>query len=68
MAAVMMAVDDGLVMQEFLDPEAVPDDLRARAAVLFFRGMAAESAELAASTSREQPPPKAAERADTDRH
>ena len=49
MAAVMMAVDDGLVMQEFLDPEAVPDDLRARAAVLFFRGMAAEWAERAAS-------------------
>jgi hypothetical protein len=49
MAAVMMAVDDGLVMQEFLDPEAVPDDLRARAAVLFFRGMAAEWAERAAT-------------------
>jgi AcrR family transcriptional regulator len=50
MAAVMMAVDDGLVMQEFLDPEAVPDDLRARAAVLFFRGMAAEWAERTAAT------------------
>jgi hypothetical protein len=61
-------VDDGLVMQEFLDGEALPDDLRARAAVMFFRGMAAESAELAASTSTEQPAPKAAERAETDRH
>ena len=64
MAAVMMAVDDGLVMQEFLDPEAVPDDLRARAAVLFFRGMAAVSAELAASA--EHPVRKTAERAETD--
>jgi AcrR family transcriptional regulator len=45
MASVMMAVDDGLVMQEFLDPEAIPDDLRAHAAVLFFRGMASEWAE-----------------------
>jgi len=66
MASVMMAVDDGLVMQEFLDAEAVPDDLRARAAVLFFRGMAAESAELAAST--EHPAPKATGRAETDHH
>lgn len=44
LAAVMMAVDDGLVLQEFLDPAAIPDDLRARAAGLLFRGMAAESA------------------------
>ena len=44
-------MDDWLVMQELLDPKAVPDDLRARAAVLFFRGMAAE---WAAST--EYPP------------
>ena len=68
LASVMMAVDDGLVMQEFLDAEALPDDLRARAAVMLFRGMAAESAELAASTSTEQPAPKVAERAETDRH
>ena len=64
MASVMMAVDDGLVMQEFLDPGAVPDDLRARAAVLLFRGMAAEWAELAASA--EHPAPNAAERTETD--
>ena len=64
MAAVMMAVDDGLVMQEFLDPEAVPDDLRARAAVLFFRGMAAEWAERAAAT--EHPARNTAETAGTD--
>lgn len=71
LASVMMAVDDGLVMQEFLDAEGLPDDLRARAAVMFFRGMAAESAELAASTSTEQPAqptPTAAERGETDRH
>jgi hypothetical protein len=66
MAAVMMAVDDGLVVQEFLDPEAVPDDLRARAAVLFFRGMAAEWAERAAAT--EHPPRSSAETAGTDHH
>jgi AcrR family transcriptional regulator len=76
LASVMMAVDDGLVMQEFLDAEGLPEDLRARAAVMFFRGMAAESAELAASTptstpastSTEQPARKADEEAETDRH
>lgn len=41
LAAVMLAVDDGLRLQEDLDPEALPDDLRARMLVLFFRGMAA---------------------------
>jgi hypothetical protein len=54
------------VVQEFLDPEAVPDDLRARAAVLFFRGMAAEWAERAAAT--EHPPRSSAETAGTDHH
>jgi AcrR family transcriptional regulator len=39
-ASIMMAVDDGLVMQEYLDPTGVPEDLRALAAVVLFRGMA----------------------------
>lgn len=43
LAAVMVAVDDGLAMQEFLDGGAIPPDLRARAAVLFFWGLAAEA-------------------------
>ena len=40
LASLIMAVDDGLVMQEHLDPGVVPEDLRARAAVLLFIGMA----------------------------
>jgi AcrR family transcriptional regulator len=40
LASLIMAVDDGLVMQEHLDPGVVPEDLRARAAVLLFVGMA----------------------------
>jgi len=40
LASIMMAVDDGLVLQEYLDPTAVPEDLRAVAAVLLFQGMA----------------------------
>ncbi len=43
LASVMLAVDDGLVLQEFLDPGAVPEDLRARAAVYLIRGMAADT-------------------------
>jgi AcrR family transcriptional regulator len=40
LASLMLAVDDGLVLQEHLDPGIVPEDLRARAAVLLFIGMA----------------------------
>jgi AcrR family transcriptional regulator len=40
LASVMLAVDDGLVLQEHLDPGAVPDDLRARATVLLMQGAA----------------------------
>lgn len=57
LASVMLAVDDGLVLQEFLDPGAVPEDLRASAAALFFRGMAASafapSSDLPPESSRE---------------
>jgi AcrR family transcriptional regulator len=34
LASVMLAVDDGLVLQEALDPTAVPSDLRLRAMLL----------------------------------
>ena len=40
LASLILAVDDGLVLQEHLDPGVVPDDLRARASVLLFIGMA----------------------------
>ena len=40
LASLMLAVDDGLVLQEHLDPSAVPDDLRARATVLLVQGAA----------------------------
>jgi AcrR family transcriptional regulator len=40
LASVMLAVDDGLVLQEHLDPGAVPEDLRAKAAIFLIRGMA----------------------------
>ena len=40
LASLMMAVDDGLVLQEHLDPSAVPSDLRARASVLLVQGVA----------------------------
>jgi AcrR family transcriptional regulator len=40
LASLMMAVDDGLVLQEHLDPSAVPSDLRARASVLLVQGAA----------------------------
>jgi AcrR family transcriptional regulator len=40
LASLILAVDDGLVLQERLDPGVVPEDLRARASVLLFIGMA----------------------------
>jgi len=40
LASLILAVDDGLVLQEHLDPGVVPDDLRASASVLLFIGMA----------------------------
>lgn len=39
LASVLLAVDDGLRLQEFLDPQAVPADLRARALMLLFEGL-----------------------------
>jgi AcrR family transcriptional regulator len=44
LASLIMAVDDGLVLQEHLDPGVVPDDLRASASVLLFIGMAYSAA------------------------
>lgn len=41
MASVMMAVDDGLIFQEYLDPTAVPEDLRIRSMLLFARWLGA---------------------------
>jgi AcrR family transcriptional regulator len=43
LASVLLAVDDGLVLQEYLDPGAVPEDLRAKAAIFLVRGMALTS-------------------------
>lgn len=43
LAAVMLAVDDGLRLQENLDPDAIPPDLRARMLVVLFQGLAAAS-------------------------
>lgn len=43
LAAVMLAVDDGLRLQESLDPAALPPDLRARMLVVLFQGLAAAS-------------------------
>jgi len=43
LASVMLAVDDGLVLQESLDPDAVPHDLRLRTLLLFVQGLAAAS-------------------------
>jgi AcrR family transcriptional regulator len=40
LAAVMLAVDDGLRLQESLDPAAVPPDLRANMLVVLFQGLA----------------------------
>jgi AcrR family transcriptional regulator len=41
LASVLMAVDDGLALQEYLDPPAVATDLRLRSLVLLFQGLAA---------------------------
>lgn len=41
LASVMMAVDDGLKLQEHLDPSAVPADLRFRTLLLLVNGMVA---------------------------
>lgn len=41
LAAVMLAVDDGLKLQEDLDPTAIPEDLRIRMLLVLFNGMAA---------------------------
>lgn len=43
LASLVLAVDDGLVVQEALDPTAVPADLRMRALALFVGGMVAGS-------------------------
>lgn len=40
LASLMMAVDDGLALQEHLDPSAVPNDLRAVASALLVQGAA----------------------------
>lgn len=40
LASLMLAVDDGLKLQEELDPGAVPDDLRPRILILLWQGMA----------------------------
>jgi AcrR family transcriptional regulator len=41
LAAVMLAVDDGLRLQESLDPEAVPPELRANMLIFLFQGLVA---------------------------
>ena len=41
LASVMLAVDDGLKLQEDLDPTAVPEDLRVRILIVLFQGLAA---------------------------
>ena len=41
LASLLVAVDDGLVLQEHLEPGALPDGLRAAAAVLLVGGMVA---------------------------
>ncbi|MGH9038299.1 MAG: TetR/AcrR family transcriptional regulator [Acidimicrobiia bacterium] len=43
LASVMLAVDDGLKLQEDLDPLAVPEDLRARILVVLLQGLAAQT-------------------------
>ncbi len=43
LASVMLAVDDGLKLQEDLDPAAVPDDLRVRILQVLLQGLAAQS-------------------------
>jgi hypothetical protein len=41
LASVILAVDDGLVLQETLNPNAVPGDLRLRALLLFVQAISA---------------------------
>lgn len=41
LASVILAVDEGLVLQEALSPNAVPVDLRLRALLLFVRAISA---------------------------
>ncbi len=41
LASVILAVDDGLVLQETLNPDAVPGDLRLRALLLFVQAISA---------------------------
>ena len=43
LASVILAVDEGLVLQETLDPTSVPDDLRLRALLLFVQAISAGS-------------------------
>jgi AcrR family transcriptional regulator len=43
LASVMLAVDDGLKLQEDLDPTAVPEDLRARILIVLLRGLAMQT-------------------------
>ncbi len=47
LASLILAVDDGLRLQEFLDPEAVPDDLRAMALMLLFAAVPPADADCA---------------------
>ena len=53
LASVMLAVDDGLALQEHLDRGAVPDDLRARAAVLLIQGAAVSAPPVGAAAGDE---------------
>jgi AcrR family transcriptional regulator len=43
LASVLLAVDDGLKLQEDLDPTAVPEDLRVRILIVLLRGLAAQT-------------------------
>jgi AcrR family transcriptional regulator len=43
LASVMLAVDDGLKLQEDLDPTAVPEDLRVRILIVLLRGLAMQT-------------------------
>ncbi|MDQ3944018.1 MAG: TetR/AcrR family transcriptional regulator [Actinomycetota bacterium] len=43
LASVMLAVDDGLKLQEDLDPTAVPEDLRVRILIVLLRGLATQT-------------------------
>jgi AcrR family transcriptional regulator len=43
LASVMLAVDDGLKLQEDLDPTAVPEDLRVRILIVLLQGLATQT-------------------------